>query len=100
MDNSTSIVGRTPADGFCVSLGCDLSGPIHTATVRFEKAAKDAGGWKPSAVLRGGNGADDETTRRAVEGDGEEDHLGGGGAEIIGVTDRTMRRWRERLETH
>ena len=31
-----------------------------------------------TAVLRGGNGADDEVTRRAVEGDGEEDHLVGG----------------------
>src|SRR5271165_4315111 len=30
-----------------------------------------------SAVHRGGNGADDEVTRRAVEGDGEEDHLVG-----------------------
>jgi transposase len=50
------------------------------------------------AVLRGGNGADDEVTRRAVESPGEEDHWWEA-AEIIGVTDRTMRRWRERLET-
>src|SRR6266849_10401233 len=35
-------------------------------------------GGHPSAVLRGGNGADDETARRAVESDGEEDHLVGG----------------------
>src|SRR5437868_3204856 len=32
----------------------------------------------PSAVLRGGNGADDETAGCAVESDGEEDHLVGG----------------------
>src|SRR5437016_10143731 len=31
-----------------------------------------------TAVLRGGNGADDETTRRAVEGNGEKDQLVGG----------------------
>ena len=30
-----------------------------------------------TAVPRGGNGADDETTRRAIEGHGEEDHLVG-----------------------
>src|SRR5258708_648502 len=30
-----------------------------------------------TAVPRGGNGADDETTRRAVEGNGEKDHLVG-----------------------
>src|SRR5271155_1043272 len=37
------------------------------------------GGGNPSAVLRGGNGADDETTRRAVESDGEEDPMVGRG---------------------
>ena len=31
-----------------------------------------------TALLRSGNGADDEITRRAIEGDGEEDHLVGG----------------------
>src|SRR5256884_741698 len=35
-------------------------------------------GGYPSAVLRGGNGADDETAGCAVESDGEEDHLVGG----------------------
>src|SRR5437899_12463234 len=35
-------------------------------------------GGYPSAVLRGGNGADDETAGRAVESDGEEDHMVGG----------------------
>ena len=51
-----------------------------------------------TAVLRGGNGADDEVAGRVVESDGEKGHVVGA-AEIIGVTDRTMRRWRERLET-
>src|SRR5260370_36109131 len=36
------------------------------------------------AVLRGGNGADDEVTRRAVESHGEEDHLVGGGGDHRG----------------
>ena len=31
-----------------------------------------------TAVPRGGNGADDETTGCAIESDGEEDHLVGG----------------------
>src|SRR2546429_4473994 len=35
-------------------------------------------GGYPSAVLRGGNGADDETAGCAIESDGEEDHLVGG----------------------
>ena len=37
-----------------------------------------AGGWEGayrSPVHRHGNGADDEATRRVVEGDGQEDHL-------------------------
>src|ERR1035437_3853988 len=35
-------------------------------------------GGNLSAVLGGGNGADDETAGRAIESDGEEDHLVGG----------------------
>ena len=42
------------------------------------------GGGRNPAVLRRRNGADDETTRRAVEGDGEEDHLVGGGRDHRG----------------
>src|SRR5215467_13653864 len=34
---------------------------------------------KPAAIPGRGSGADDETTRRAVEGHGQEDHLVGGG---------------------
>src|SRR6185503_16927668 len=41
-------------------------------------------GGNPSAVHRGGNGADDETTGCAIEGDGEEDHLVGGGGDHRG----------------
>src|SRR5450759_4555717 len=36
------------------------------------------------AVLRRRDGADDESSRRAVEGDGEEDHLVGGGRDHRG----------------
>ena len=32
-----------------VSLVCDLSGRIHTSTVRFEKTAGEACGWKPQS---------------------------------------------------
>jgi hypothetical protein len=53
-------------------------------------------GGNLSAVLRGGNGADDESTKRVVEAMVKKIRWWGA-AEIIGVTDRTMRRWRERL---
>jgi transposase len=56
------------------------------------------GGSQP-VVLSRGNGADDEVTRRIAEGHGGEDALVEA-AEIIGVSGRTMRRWRERLEEH
>src|SRR3954464_7440671 len=36
------------------------------------------------AVLSRGDGADDESSRRAIEGDGEEDHLVGGGGNYWG----------------
>src|SRR5580658_1230862 len=39
------------------------------------------GGGNLSAVLRGGNGADDETARRAVESNGEEDPMVGRGGD-------------------
>ena len=42
------------------------------------------------------NGADHETAGRVVEGDGKK-ITGWAAAEIIGVSDRTMRRWRERF---
>src|SRR5271169_1471957 len=41
-------------------------------------------GARHSAVLRGGNGADDEVTRRAVESHGEEDHMVGSGGDYRG----------------
>ena len=46
---------------------------------------------------RRSHGADDEITERDFEGDGEEDQLDEA-AEIAGVTDRTMRRIRDRYE--
>jgi hypothetical protein len=58
-----------------------------------------------------GDVADDEDTGSDTEGNGGEAEVVGGGrtscsetlsrpAEMIGVTDRTMRRWRERYEEH
>src|SRR6202162_443022 len=43
----------------------------------LKKRRGKLGGGHSSAILRGGNGADDETTRRITEGDGEEDPLVG-----------------------
>ena len=37
------------------------------------------GGGRNPAVLGRRDGADDESSRRAVEGDGQEDHVVGGG---------------------
>jgi transposase len=58
----------------------------------LKKAAGRWEGGKHPAVLGRGDGADDEVTRCVVEGHGWD------AAEIIGVTERTMRRWRERLQ--
>lgn len=54
-------------------------------------------GEQASAVLGRGDGADDETTRRVVEGNGQEDHLVGRGGDHRGERSDD-RRWRERLE--
>jgi hypothetical protein len=61
------------------------------------KAVGCWGGGIIPAVLSRGNGADDETARCAFESDAKK-ITWWDAAEIIGVTDRTMRRWRERLE--
>ena len=45
------------------------------------------------------DGADDESARSAVGSHGEEDHLVAGSGDSR-VSERTMRRWRERLEEH
>src|SRR3954452_18112382 len=42
------------------------------------------GSGRNPAVLRRGDGADDDSSRRAIEGDGEEDHLVGGGGNYWG----------------
>src|SRR5665647_2592363 len=42
------------------------------------------GSERNSAVLRHRDGADDESSRRVVEGDGQEDHLVGGGGDHWG----------------
>src|ERR1700719_5244238 len=62
-----------------VSLVCDLSGPIHTRSVRLARRRVMLGSGRNPAVLRRRDGADDESSRRAVEGYGEKDHLVGGG---------------------
>ena len=54
------------------------------------------GSGRNPAVLRRPDGADEESSRRVVEGDGQEDHVVGGRGDHW--SERTMRRWRERLE--
>ena len=52
--------------------------------------------WRQDAkILRGCLGAGDENTGSDLASHGEEAHLVAGG-EIIGISDRSMRRWRER----
>jgi hypothetical protein len=56
------------------------------------------GGGRNPAVLNRQNGSNKESPKHAGEGHGgEEDHLAAA-AEIIRVTDRTVRRWREPIE--
>ena len=47
------------------------------------------------SLSEGRDGAGDESTRCDVAGDGEKDHLVAGGGDS-GISDRHMRRWRER----
>src|SRR5260370_11747396 len=64
-----------------VSLVCELSGRVSTSFVRFaiqSDGEKLGSGTKPSD-LRRGSGADDETTRRNSESNGQEDQLAGSG---------------------
>src|SRR5581483_5400408 len=59
--------------------------------------------WKgertPRADFICGTGADDESARSDPKGDGREAEVVGGGRNHR-VTDRTMRRWRQRHEEH
>jgi transposase len=71
-----------------VQLAPELSGSGDGGILEVEGTRED---------LRHGSGADDETTRRNLEGDGEEDHLDGGGGDRR-VSDRTMRRMKQRYE--
>ena len=61
-----------------MSLTYEVSGRIHTRSVRFEESGLRRWKYGSPANHSRGNGADDETTRRVIEGDGEEDHLVGG----------------------
>lgn len=56
-------------------------------------------GSRRTADSSRGNGADDESTGSDIEGGCREAEVVEA-AEIMGVTDRTMRRWRERLNEH
>src|SRR3954447_25847596 len=56
-------------------------------------------GSRRTADFRRRNGADDEGTRSDIESGGGQAEVVGS-AEIMGVTDRTMRRWRERMNEH
>src|ERR1700676_2338289 len=83
---------------------CPLDFTYHGCPVEFthelsalKKRRGKLGGGYSSAILRGGNGADDETARRIVESNGEEDPMVGCGRDHRSHGS-TMRRWRERLE--
>src|ERR1035441_1615035 len=67
-----------------LSLVCELSGRVHTRVVRMAGGGVMLGSERNPAVLRHRDGADDENSRRVVEGDGEEDHLVGGGRDHRG----------------
>jgi hypothetical protein len=53
---------------------------------------------KHVGLLEGRGGTGDESTGSDFAGLGQEDHLVAQAAEIIGISDRHMRRWRERHE--
>ena len=61
-----------------VSLVCELSGRVHKSSVRLARRRVMLGGGRNPAVLRCRDGADDESSRRVVEGNGEKDHVVGG----------------------
>src|SRR6266446_7315900 len=52
---------------------------------------------KHGFLLEGRDGADDESTGSDLTGDGKTDYLVAGGGDF-GISDRHMRRWRERYE--
>jgi transposase len=64
----------------------------------LRKRRRKLRGVDPPAVPRGGNGAVDETHDVLLKAMAKKIRWWDA-AEIIGVTDRTMRRWRKRLET-
>ena len=61
------------------------------------RAARVGDHAKHGVLLEGRGGAGDEGTGSYTAGDSEEDHWWQA-AEIIGISDRQMRRWRERYE--
>src|SRR5215472_10353603 len=70
-----------------LSLTYDLSARINARSVRFEKRRGNEsleGGRIRATVFRCRDGADDESARRAVESDGEEDQLGSGSGDHRG----------------
>src|SRR3974390_3605829 len=62
------------------------------------RAARIGDHGRYGSVSEGRGGAGDESAGSHVAGDGAQDHLVSSGAEILGITDRHLRRWRERYE--
>src|SRR5450755_1119760 len=61
------------------------------------RAARVGDHAEHGGLLEGRDGAGDESAGSHLTGHGEEDYVVQA-AEIIGISDRQMRRWRERLE--
>ncbi|HZL69826.1 MAG TPA: helix-turn-helix domain-containing protein [Candidatus Limnocylindrales bacterium] len=68
------------------------------AALRAVRAGKHGKHGKHVGLLEGRGGTGDESTGSDFAGFGQEDHLVAQAAEIIGISDRHMRRWRERYE--
>jgi len=83
-----------------VSLTYDLSGLIHTGSVRFRKPEPEQAGWTVElSPTYSGSEMERRMKRRDVLLKAMAQKITWWpAAEIIGVTDRSMRRWRERLE--
>src|SRR3974390_529502 len=62
------------------------------------RAARIGDHGRYGSVSEGRGGAGDESAGSHVAGDGAQDHVVSSGAEILGITDRHLRRWRERYE--
>ena len=72
--------------------------PVEIASKMSAFRAVRVGDHAKHGILHEGrSGASDESTGRDVAGDGEEDTWWQA-AEILGISDRHMRRWRERYE--